>query len=155
MGLKEKLQHAISRQPQEPLPPPSERVVQVMNLLSSSNATIKTRVPIYADMWQQWARELAEKIVDLLPDSEPPQRNTLSRPFGEIGEKGYFIMGYDADKATIPLGAIVGINGHHEVYRKISGRGFNLVDKTYYALPADCPVIPIFMGSNPLDNTPR
>lgn len=151
LRLKERLRKVASSPPKEPPAPPSERVVQVMNLLSNSRATVSTRVPVDAGMWQSWARDLAEKIVSVLAEAEPSQHNTLSRSFEEVSEGDLFILGNDSDEMTKSLGAIIAINGHHEVYRKVGDQGFNVIDKTYYNLPANCPAIPIFIGSTPFN----
>ena len=148
MGLKEKIRNMASSPPQEPLDPPSERVVQVMNLLSGKGATISTRAPVHAAMWRRWAQVLAEEIVGVLCDEGSRKNNTLIRRFDQIRDDGIFIMGSDAEEATVPLGAITALNGHHEVYRKVGDQAFSTVDKTLYDLPPDCPTIPIFIGSS-------
>ncbi len=148
LGLKEKIRNMASSPPQEPLAPPSERAAQVMSLLLNNHATIRSRVPVHAGMWQRWAQVLAEEIVDVLCDEGSRKNNTLIRRFDQIRDDGIFIMGLDAEEATVPLGAITALNGHHEVYRKVGDQAFSTVSKMLYDLPPDCPTIPIFIGSS-------
>ena len=156
-----RLQDIVFGKPREPLPPiTDERVHQVIALLAEHKATIMTRVVVHRDMWGRWSQGLAEAIVGALTSSRETARsaaeagNTLQETFGELTDGSLFIMGRDADELTRSSGAVISLNGSHEVYQKRGTAAYSTVDQTTYVLPEKCPVIPLFVGSLWLSGPP-